>query len=560
MASSGTFLRTIIIATALATALDHAVGQNTVGLTHYEPDMVDGYFLFFPDQQGTVFLVNACGQLVHSWPDTASVPGNSIRLGNNGTLLRTYVDDTGGNPFFTAGGNGEHLQLKAWDNTVLWDHTISSATECMHHDVELMPNGNMLAIVWELKTAQEAWDAGRDTVGYGFSTLWPEKIVELQPVGLVSVNVVWEWHVWDHLVQDFNPNAANFGVVADHPELVDINAVYTPNINPDWLHINSVDYNPTLDQILLSVPFLHEVWVIDHSTTTAEAAGHVGGNSGRGGDLLYRWGNPSIYDQGGPADRDLYFNHAATWVGPGLDASDPDVGKIMVFNNRVGPDHSAVDIFAPPVDVNGNYAYVPGTAFGPLDRDARYMTANPPDLYSPGQGSGQKLPNGHVLAASGRQGWMVQLRPDSSQAWSYVVPMENGIPVDQGTVLGSNTIIFQAEWIPPSDPRLQGLVLDPIGYIETMPNEQFCVLNVSTTPIAGDAGPVVVVADGTRLVVEVAGPMEALVIDCSGRTVHRERFVAGRNDLPTVGLRPGAYMLVPVGVDARPVRFALVAP
>lgn len=300
--------------------------------------------------------------------------------------------------------------------------------------------------------------------------------------------------------------------------------------------------------------------MIDHSTTTVEAAGHVGGNSGRGGDLLYRWGNPSIYDRGGPADRDLYFNHAAVWVGPGLDANDPDVGKIMVFNNRVGPNYSAVDIFAPPVDANGNYTYVPGTAFGPLDRDARFMTANPPDLYSPGQGSGQKLPNGHVLAASGRQGWMVQLRPDSSQAWSYVVPMENGIPVDQGTVLGSNTIIFQAEWIAPSDPRLQGLVLDPIGYIETMPNEQFCVLNVGTTPIAGEGGPVVVVADGTRLVAEVAGPMEVLVIDGSGRAVLRERFVAGRNDLHTAGLRPGAYALVPLGIDARPVRFALVAP
>ncbi|MBL8010167.1 MAG: aryl-sulfate sulfotransferase, partial [Flavobacteriales bacterium] len=531
----GSFLRTIIIATALASIQERAIAQNTVGLTHYEPDMIDGYFLFFPDQQGTVFLVNACGQLVHSWPDTVSVPGNSIRLGNNGTLLRTYVDEAGGNPFFTAGGNGEHVQLKAWDNTVLWDHTISSATECMHHDVELMPNGNMLAIVWELKSTQEAWDAGRDTVGFGFSTLWPEKIVELQPVGLDSVNVVWEWHVWDHLVQDFNPNAANYGVVADHPELVDINAVYTQNINPDWLHINSVDYNPALDQILLSVPFLHEVWVIDHSTTTAEAAGHVGGNSGRGGDLLYRWGNPSIYDRGGPTDRDLFFNHAAAWVGPGLDANDPDVGKIMVFNNRVGSNYSAVDIFAPPVDGNGNYAYVPGTAFGPLDRDARFMTANPPDLYSPGQGSGQKLPNGHVLAASGRQGWMVQLRPDSSQAWSYVVPMEDGIPVDQGTVLGSNTIIFQAEWIAPSDPRLQGLVLDPIGYIETTPNEQFCVLNVGTPPVAGEDLPVVVVADGTRLVVEVARAMEALVIDGSGRTVSRERLAAGRNDLRTVG-------------------------
>lgn len=560
MCTIGSFPHHCLIALSCLLVTDRLAGQNTVGLIHYDPDMVDGYFLFFPDQQGTVFLVNACGQLVHSWPDTVSVPGNSVRLGANGTLLRTYVDEAGGNPFFTAGGNGEHLQLKAWDNTVLWDHTISSATECMHHDVELMPNGNMLAIVWELKTAQEAWDAGRDTVGYGFSTLWPEKIVELEPIGPDSAHVVWEWHVWDHLVQDFNPNAANHGVVAEHPELVDINAVYTQNINPDWLHINSVDYNPALDQILLSVPFLHEVWVIDHSTTTLEAAGHTGGNSGRGGDLLYRWGNPGIYDQGGPADRDLYFNHAATWVGPGLDPNDPDVGKIMVFNNRVGPDFSAVDIFTPPVDANGNYTYVPGTAFGPLDRDTRYMTANPPDLYSPGQGSGQKLPNGNVLAASGRQGWMVQLQPDSTQAWSYVVPMQDGIPVDQGTVLQSNTIIFQAEWIGPNDPRLQGQVLDPIGHIETQPNVQFCVLNVGTTQPATDGRPLVIVADGARLAVEVAGAMHALVVDATGRTVAREQLVAGRNELRTAHLRPGTYTLVPLSTGARPVRFALVEP
>lgn len=560
MDRSGPWLRATLLALACTAVQHRAAAQNTVGLTHYGPDMVDGFFLFFPDQQGTVFLVNACGQLVHSWPDPASVPGNSVRLGNNGTLLRTYVDSAGGNPFFTAGGNGEHVQLKAWDNTVLWDHTISSATECMHHDVELMPNGNLLAIVWELKTVQEARDAGRDTVGYGFSTLWPEKIVELQPVGPDSATVVWEWHVWDHLVQDFDPNAANHGVVADHPELVDINAVYTQNINPDWLHINSVDYNPTLDQILLSVPFLHEVWVIDHSTTTAEAAGHVGGNSGKGGDLLYRWGNPGIYDQGGPLDRDLFFNHAATWIGPGLAPNDPDAGKIMVFNNRVGADHSAVDIFAPPVDANGNYAYVPGTAFGPPDRDARFMTANPPDLYSPGQGSGQKLPNGNVLAASGRQGLIMQLRPDSTQAWSYVVPMEVGIPVAQGTVLQTNTIIFQAEWIGPTDPRLQGLALDPIGYIEVLPNEQFCTLNVGITHPEAEVATMVLVADGHRLAMEVAVPTEVLVVDATGRTVLRTRLVAGRNVLSTAELGPGTYTLVPLSTGARPARFAVAAP
>ena len=63
----------------------------------------------------------------------------------------------------------------------------------------------------------------------------------------------------------------------------------------------------TLDQIVLSNHNLSEIWIIDHSTTTLEAASHSGGNSGKGGDLLYRWGNPQAYDQGTGADQLL--NH-----------------------------------------------------------------------------------------------------------------------------------------------------------------------------------------------------------------------------------------------------------
>jgi hypothetical protein len=50
----------------------------------------------------------------------------------------------------------------------------------------------------------------------------------------------------------------------------------------DRNHINSVAYNPELDQIMLSVREYCEVWIIDHGTTTAEAASHKGGKRGKG--------------------------------------------------------------------------------------------------------------------------------------------------------------------------------------------------------------------------------------------------------------------------------------
>jgi len=63
--------------------------------------------------------------------------------------------------------------------------------------------------------------------------------------------------------------------VADHPELIDINF---GGRHADWNHLNSIDYNEEFDQILLSSHNQNEIWVIDHSTTTEEAAGHTGGD------------------------------------------------------------------------------------------------------------------------------------------------------------------------------------------------------------------------------------------------------------------------------------------
>lgn len=533
-----------LVTLALVLLSGPITAQNTIGLVEFANDHADGYVLIYPDQQGTMYLLNSCGQVVHTWPDSNSVPGNGSRLVANGNVLRTYVDEAGGNPFFTAGGNGEHVQIKDWDNTVLWDYTVSSATECMHHDAEMLPNGNVLIIAWELKTIQEAYDAGRDTMGFGYSTLWPEKVIEVQPLLPDSGIVVWEWHVWDHLIQDHDPLAQNFGVVADHPELVDINKVYTQNNNPDWLHINSIDYNPALDQIMLSVPFLNEVWIIDHSTTTTDAAGHTGGISGKGGDLLYRWGNAAIYDRGLPSDQQLFFNHAALWTGPGLDPGDPDSGKIMVFNNRVQPGVSAIDLFAPPMDSTGNYVLQPGAAFGPTEREKRYALQTPSDFSSPGQGSGQLLPNGHVLATSGRQGWVVSIRPDSTIAWSYVTPMIDGVPVAQGTDIVDRTILFQAEWVHPDDDRLDGRVLDAIGYLELGPDTLFCSFPMASPNIFGSGGDWVSVVDD-RLVLgsELRNERRYRLIDIAGKTVKLGSDSDLQQGIGLAGMPAGMYLI-----------------
>ncbi|MEJ2133584.1 MAG: hypothetical protein P8Y95_18650 [Gammaproteobacteria bacterium] len=101
------------------------------------------------------------------------------------------------------------------------------------------------------------------------------------------------------------------------------------------LHTNAVHYNADLDQIVLSVPTFGEIWVIDHGTTTEEASGHTGGRWGRGGDLLYRWGNPRAYGRGNEEDQHLFGQHDARWIPSGM----PGAGNLMVFsNNAKGPD------------------------------------------------------------------------------------------------------------------------------------------------------------------------------------------------------------------------------
>jgi hypothetical protein len=178
--------------------------------------------------------------------------------------------------------------------------------------------------------------------------------------------------------------------------------------------------------------------VIDHSTTTEEAAGHAGGNSGKGGDLLYRWGNPQAYRAGISSDKKLFSQHDASWIKKGY----PGKGNILVFNNGVGRGYSSVDEFSPPVNEDGEYYLESGKAYGP-ETQAWTYTTNPPDIFYAGYLSGaQRLVDGNTIICNGDAGEIFEVTQDGEKVWQYNNPYPDP----------SINHIFKVVYIPQEEP------------------------------------------------------------------------------------------------------------
>jgi len=448
----------ILFTCLFAGGFSNLSGQQTVGLFLNTDESYDGYTLFAPIGSTTTFLIDNCGELCYSWYSQYR-PGFSVYMLENGYLMRAGKVD---NQTFNAGGQGGIIELIDKDDNIVWYYLISTTEECQHHDIEYMPNGNIMAVVWDLYTAAEAAAAGRTTSG---SVLWSEKILEIEPdLENGGGTIVWEWKAWDHLVQDENPGASNFGNVAGSPELIDLNYVLNNPVNSDWLHINSVDYNEDLDQIILSSHNFSEVWIIDHSTTTQEAAGHTGGLYGKGGDLLYRWGNPQTYDQGSAADQKFFLQHDAKWIKDEY----TDGGMIMVFNNRAGKhsgiEYSTVNVIDPPTDATNNYIYN-GGAYGPDDFHWTYEADPQTDFFAENISGAERLPYGNTLICEGTTGRFFEVDYYGNIIWEYVNPVSGQGIITQGQPAVNNRS-FRSERYDRSFPGFDGYDLTPQGYIE----------------------------------------------------------------------------------------------
>jgi len=359
----------------------------------------DNYILVNDAGANRVFLMNKEAKLLYEWTFTNNI-GNDVYLLPNGKLLASLEADE---PKIPLGGKGGKIQFIEPDNTPTWQFDYSSIDGETHHDVEILPNGNVIAMVWQQIDSTTA-------ITEGFileEKIYPESIIEIDPN---TNSIVWEWHSMEHIIQDNDETKNNFGVVSENPNLIDINYIVKdtslPDVEGDIMHANAIAYDEDNDAIFLSVNSFSEVWVIDHSTSTEEASSHLGGNYNKGGDLIYRFGNPETYENTS-GTRLFHNNHYPNIL------KGENKGKLLIFSNGNDIEQSAVYELELPstYSLQPNFNNEPTVTWSFTD----------PDLYSGKVSGAVPLENGNILITEGDFGFWEVTR-EKEVVWKFSAP------------------------------------------------------------------------------------------------------------------------------------------
>lgn len=516
----------------------HLLGQTpSVGLIQQSIESDEGYTLFTSSASKNTYLIDNCGNVVNQWSSSYS-PGISVYLREDGSIFRAGRTL---NSNINAGGSGGIIQQFSWEGDLLWEYEISDNDKRQHHDFEVLPNGNILVLAWERKSVEEASAKGSEILPSG--GLYSEMILEIMPTGTNDAIVVWEWHLWDHLIQDVNPSLLNFAIINDNRDKLDINAD-TGNTGSDFVHCNSIDYNADLDQIMLSSRNHSEIWVIDHSTSISEAASSQGGIYGRGGGFLFRWGNPQIYKNGDATTRQLYGQHDAHWIDNNL----PDAGKIMLFNNGAQrPDGNYSEVFIlDPLDQNGIYNVLPDGTYFPESPSRIYEDRA--QFFSNRISGAHQLSSGNLLICEGNDGRIFEVDDQDSIVWEYIVPERNGIPVSQGTPPSANST-FRSYRYAYDYPAFAERQIETALPIELNPINENCMLfdQISNTTSLSNSPPISIknnVISSNLEILESPLDFQLYIFDLSGRSVFNKIFADSHptHSIDMSDLPKGAYL------------------
>ena len=181
-----------------------------------------GYVLFAPADSSATYLISKTGAVRKRWQNV-NVPGMAVYVDSVLNLYR--AEDT--LTLVSPGNIGEPCQypggiVRMYDSNsnIIWSYVISTPGWQQTHDIYPMPNGHVLADVWQYIPHQTALNAGRNPIMlHDTSGLWSGMVVELKPHPKKhKADSIWSWRFWDHLDTSTNPSS-----IAAHPEWLDVN-------------------------------------------------------------------------------------------------------------------------------------------------------------------------------------------------------------------------------------------------------------------------------------------------------------------------------------------------
>jgi hypothetical protein len=459
--------------------------QGPTELLYWSTNQTDnGYTLF--GVRGITYLLDMEGRVVHTWPI-----GTNPHLLDDGSILDASKDDPS--------GFGGFSQV-SWSGSNMWSYTESRTGYFPHHDFIRIFNPKLgtnttLYIANKNYTYSQCIASGCNTnpPSPAYTNAQMDVIVEVNQAG----TIVWEWAFFDHMIQDYDPAKSNYvgsgKSIADYPGRLNINLPGRP-VQRDWLHCNSIDYNQSLDQIVIN-SVGGEFYVIDHGNTfiAGDPTGSVALAAGPAGDFLYRFGDVARYNQGAApsllanwtesssGNKQIGGTHHVSWIPAGLQGA----GNILMFSNSQNLFEHTQQSYA--IEVNprlnaslidtGVYVNPPAAGYtmwqagNNSDKTGRllsnqivwrYYSKASHGMFSHIGSGAQRLANGNTLVCADTEGHIIEVTPAGEAVWEYIVPVTStGILKFKRDNWPMDNSIFRAFRYRSSDAPLVGRTLTP---------------------------------------------------------------------------------------------------
>lgn len=261
------------------------------------------------------------------------------------------------------------------------------------------------------------------------------------------------------------------------------------------------------------------------------------------------------YRQGDTTDTQLHFQHDCHWVDQFLaPGSDPDMGKIMVFDNRHASDHSAVYVLEPQFDTY-DWEYIKsGSTYVPAAPSWVYTSPNPSDFYSPIVSSAQRLDNGNTLITAGQPGYTFEVTPTGQIVWEFVNPLVNGTSINNGdSLVFASNFYFRMYRYPSNFAGFNGRSLLPGAYLANGADTTICPVSVgiedplNAAALQGFPNP----AQDRLTLVWQGRPLSVQVLDLAGKVIWQGTLPEGNTELDTKHWPNGLYLLGAAGLPTQ---------